>query len=296
MQNTIETELKQKVIAAILAGRQNFGGNDAQYAKSLKINGSIYSQFKNGKTDASLLSKANWITLARHFVIAVGGDVEWVTARTSTYDTITSQLQFCAENSLSAIFCDEADIGKTHTAKEFVKRTRNAVLIDCAQYKTKQLLVRAIAQAYGIDTAGNYHDCKSNLVYYLKTLDKPIVVLDEFGDLVYEAFLEIKALWNATEGACGWYAMGADGLKVKIERGRTGKKVGFAEFFRRFGNRYQSVVPAGKDDKAAFYTGQVVAFLKANLPATADLQRLTARCNGSLTRARIEVLKLKKAA
>ncbi len=41
----------------------------------------------------------------------------------------------------------------------------------------------------------------------------PLVVLDEAGDLQYEAFLELKALWNATEMCCGWYMMGADGLR-----------------------------------------------------------------------------------
>jgi hypothetical protein len=296
MQNTIETELKKKVLEAIVADKLTFAGSEAQHAKSLGINGSVYSQLKNGKNDAALLSKAAWITLARRFDIAIGSQMTFTTANTTVYETIATQMQFCAENSLSAVFCDESDIGKTHTAKEVVKRTRNAVYIDCSYYKTKQLLVRAIAQSYGIDSAGSYHECKSNLVYYIKTLDRPLIVLDEFGDLVYEAFLEIKALWNATEGACAWYALGADGLKVKIERGRNGKKVGFTEFFRRFGNRYQSVVPAGKDDKHAFKTNLVVAFLKANLPAGADIQKILPRCNNSLTRAKIEVLKFKKAA
>lgn len=296
MQNSIDLELKTKVVSAIIKDKEIFGGSEKQHAKSLNINGAVYSQLKNGKIDGNLLSKAAWITLARHFEIAIGNNLAWVTARTPVYDTISTQMKFCAENSQSAVFCDEADIGKTHTAKDFIKRTKNAVYIDCSQCKTKQLLVRTIAQAFGIDGTGRYNECKNNLVYYIKTLDKPFIALDEFGDLNYDAFLEIKALWNATEGACGWYALGADGLKVKLERGRNGKKIGFTEFFRRFGKKYQSVVPVGKDDKNAFYTNLVAAFLKANLPATADLQKTLLKCNDSLTRAKMEVLKLRTAA
>ena len=42
-------------------------------------------------------------------------------------------------------------------------------------------------------------------------------------------FLELKALWNATERCCAWYMMGADGLKEKINRAIEGKKVGYTE-------------------------------------------------------------------
>jgi len=39
-----------------------------------------------------------------------------------------------------------------------------------------------------------------DLVFYLKTLPYPLIIFDEAGDLQYDAFLEIKALWNATGG------------------------------------------------------------------------------------------------
>ena len=60
---------------------------------------------------------------------------------------------------------------------------------------------------------GRYSDVYEDLVAYLRTIDTPLVILDEAGDLQYEAFLELKALWNATERCCAWYMMGADGLK-----------------------------------------------------------------------------------
>jgi DNA transposition AAA+ family ATPase len=296
MSNTIQTDLKEKVGAAIKASKENFAGSENQHAKALRINGAVYSLLKNNKIEGNILSVGEWIRLARELDVTIGNEIKWKIAKTTVYETISAQMKFCAENSQSAVFCDDADIGKTFTAKDFVKRTKNAVYIDCSLNKTKQLLVRAIAQAYGIDSTGKYQEYKDNLIYYIKTLEQPLIALDEFGDLSYDAFLEIKALWNATENYCAWYVLGADGLRVKIERGRNCKKIGYTEFFRRFGKKYQSVVPVGKDDKEQFYANLIAAVLKVNLPANSNLQKVIKSCNESLTRAKMEVKKLTKAA
>ena len=74
--------------------------------------------------------------------------------------------------------------------------------VDCSQVKSKQRLIRYIAHEFGISTNGRYVDVYDDLVFYLKTLEAPLVILDEAGDLQYEAFLELKALWNATERCC----------------------------------------------------------------------------------------------
>ncbi len=72
-----------------------------------------------------------------------------------------------------------------------------------------------------------------------------LIIIDEAGDLDYPAFLELKAFWNATEGSCGWFMIGADGLRTKIESGIHSRRVGFREIFSRFSESYASVVPVG---------------------------------------------------
>lgn len=103
------------------------------------------------------------------------------------------------------------NIGKTFTAKAYVKQHKHAVYVDCSQVKTKLKLIRYIAKEFGVTSNGRYSDVYEDLVAYLRTIDTPLVILDEAGDLQYEAFLELKALWNATERCCAWYMMGADG-------------------------------------------------------------------------------------
>lgn len=237
----ITTEQKQKILAAVKLNRANYP-SDAKHAASLGISTSVYSSIKNGQTDKAL-SDANWIGIARRLGVSLKGEMEWKPAKTATFEYITAQLEFSQQSSLSGIMCDMPNIGKTFTARYYVAHHRNAAYIDCSQVKTKLKLIRKIASEFGVDGKGRYSDVYDDLVYYLRSMDTPLIILDEAGDLQYEAFLELKALWNATERCCAWYMMGADGLKEKINRSIECKKVGYTEMLSRYGDRYSKVTP-----------------------------------------------------
>ena len=108
---------------------------------------------------------------------------EWKTAATPVFQFITAQLEMCQKNSMSAMLCDLSDIGKTYTAQHYAKTHRNAVYVDCSQVKSKTRLIRTIAKSFGVGSTGRFTDVYEDLVYYLKTLPDPLVILDEAGDL-----------------------------------------------------------------------------------------------------------------
>lgn len=287
----ITTEIKKKIVEAVKERRRNYA-SDVKMSVALGISGSQFSRIKNGDIDG-VLSDANWISIARKLDVQFGNNVELVTAATPVYLFITGQLNACQQFSLSGILCDIADIGKTYAAKCYVKEHRNAWYIDCSQNKTKQKLVRAIAKEAGLNHTGRYAEMYEDLMFYLRSVPTPLIILDEAGDLDYPAFLELKAMWNATERACGWYMMGADGLKAKIERNLAHRKVGYTEILSRMGNRFQKVTPDGTD-KEDFIKQQVALIGKAN--GVADVQKLYAKTGGSLRRIYIEIQKLKQEA
>ena len=295
----ITTQLKERVIAALAERRINFAGTDTKFATSIGIHYSAYSRIKSGNTEL-LLSDAIWISLARLLELNLGNDPKWITAKTPVFEFITGQLEFCQENHTARLMCDFSDIGKTYTAKQYVKETKNAVYIDCAQVKTKQKLVRYIAKEFGVGHTGKYSDVYADLVFYLRTLPNPLIILDEAGDLDYPAFLELKALWNATERVCGWYMMGADGLKEKMRRSIDCKKVGYTELFSRYGSRYQKASPDGSEDFKQFKVVHAAMIIKANISATStgsvgdkvNIQQLIVKCDYSLRRIADELRKI----
>ena len=275
---------KQKILGAIAANRANYP-SDAKHAASLGITTSVYSAVKNGQTD-KVLSDANWIGIARRLGVNLRGEMEWKAAKTATFEYITAQLEFSQQSSLSAILCDIPNIGKTFTARYYVQNHKNAVYIDCSQVKTKLKLVRKIAAEFGVDSKG---------LYYLRSIDNPLIILDEAGDLQYEAFLELKALWNATERCCAWYMMGADGLKEKINRSIECKKVGYTEMLSRYGDRYSKVTPDDGKEREAFLTTQARIVAKVNAPEGADIAQIVRKTRGGLRRVYTEIEKLKMA-
>ena len=287
--------MKKKVLAAMAAARENFAGSDAKFAVSLGINSAQYSRIKNGETER-VLSDQNWISLARHLGVNLNDAPEWKTAATPVFQFITAQLEMCQKNSMSAMLCDLSDIGKTYTAQHYAKTHRNAVYVDCSQVKSKTRLIRTIAKSFGVGSTGRFTDVYEDLVYYLKTLPDPLVILDEAGDLYYEAFLEIKAMWNATDGVCGWYMMGADGLKAKIQRAIENKKVGYTELFSRFGKRYGTVIPIEASERLQVTQATAMMIIKANCKEGTDAGAILRRTMGddgmpSLRRIHKELMK-----
>lgn len=277
----ITPQLKQKTIAALAQARELFSGSDAKFAISIGLNASQYNRIKNGDTDR-VLSDASWISLARHMSVQAD-NVTWVTAQTPIYQFITQQLAFCQANSASRQLCDVPDIGKTHSAKEYAKQNKNCVYVDCSQVKSKQKLIRFIAKAFGVGYTGKYTEVYEDLVFYIRSMSvKPLIILDEAGDLTYEADLEIKALWNAVEGLCAWYKMGADGLRRKFERRIIAKKVGYTELHSRFGNKYQKATPDGESELKEFKMAHAAMIIKANFPAGIDINKTMAAADFTL--------------
>lgn len=263
-------EFKEKVRQAILADRENFGGSDAAYAKTLGINSSAYSRLKGGETDR-ILSDSNWIAIGNQLQVTMRENT-WKVARTKVYNEIEDNLRECQDKSQSMILVDDCGIGKTFCARHITRRMRNAFFIDCSQAKTRIPFVKLLARTLGVDDKGKHIDVKSTIKYALNVLETPLIVLDEAGDLDYSTLLIIKELWNSSEGNVGWYMMGADGLRSKMQKGINNHKVGFAELFSRFSEKFITLVPTGKEDRRAFYTqliGDVAIANTAKVPVNA---------------------------
>ena len=287
----ISKEIKQKIVAGIKENLKNYP-SQVKMANVLRIDKSQMSRILKGDIE-QVLSDSKWVHIARKLNITLKDSDKWNVAKTPVFNFIYTQLKACKEHSIALLLCDSADIGKTFTAKVFTREHKNTVYIDCSQVPTKQRLVRKIASEFGLDSNGRFYEVRQDLIDYLNNfIEKPLIILDEAGDLDDKAFREIKGLWNATEENCGWYMMGADGLKAKIDRRLHLKKVGYTEVFSRFGNKYQKIIPDGKNEREEILMAQVNAVAKAN-NYNGDIRKLYAKTKGSLRRVKIELKKQK---
>lgn len=273
----LTTEFKQRVLQQLMIVRQRYSGTDAAFATQWGINNSVYSQLKNGKPTDGLLRDVQWLQLGRELGVSPNERV-WNTAKTDVFKQIQNEVQFCKANAKAMIFVDDCEIGKTHTAKYLSRTVENCFYVDASQAKTRTAFIRLLAKAVGAEGTGRYLDVKANLKYYLQMLPNPVVIIDEAGDLEYPAFLELKELWNATDGYCGWYMIGADGLRAKIERGINNRKVGYREIFSRYSGKFRKVTPNERSERQAFYKNLVTAVLTANCPHKELIPELVKKC------------------
>ncbi len=284
----LTVEFKQKVREAMIEHRANRGGSNADFAKSLGINGSVYSRIVNKGTLDKMLSDSKWIQIGRMLDVSTNTN-NWKVAETSIYREINSALQFCQEYTKSMVLADDCGIGKTFCTRHIIKSMKNAFYIDCSQAKTKSLFIRLLAKTLGVDDKGRYADVKADVKYYINLLEKPLIVLDEAGDLDYKAFVEIKELWNGTKSA--WFMMGADGLQAKINRGINNKTVGYAEIFSRFSDEFVRLVPQGKDDRQAFYKRLLSDVAVVNCEDSTKIDKMVRQClNKETTLRHLEIL------
>lgn len=267
-------EFKTKVKEALKERFEASGSTDKGFAGTMNMLPTQWDRVKVGNF-YNVLTDGQWIALARKCGLDLNGNTQWKTAITPVYKKIYAQLKKCQTEGISSIFCDEAGIGKSYTAKQYAKENKYAMYVDCSQVKSKSRLVRMMAEKFGCECTGRYRDIYMDLVNFINSAaQNPIIILDEAGDLDYPAFLELKALWNATEGACAWYMMGADGLKAKMDRCIDSKRVGYTELFSRYGKRYQRATPQGTKEYKEFSIECATKIIKANAPEGTNVQEV----------------------
>ncbi|MCZ2393384.1 MAG: ATP-binding protein [Chitinophagales bacterium] len=272
----ITPEFREEIIQAIFANRESFSGSDAKYAKSLGFDGTIYSRLKGGERE-KLLGEEKYIDIAMKLNVEPQTR-KWKTVRTKVFDVIEEQIRFCQTNSKSMMLVDDTGIGKTYTAKYLSRQLQNCFYIDCSQAKGMTEFIRHMARTCGVEDKGRLTDIKNRIKYTLKVLPTPIVILDEAGDLSDRTFLEVKEIWNATEGQAGWYMMGAEGLQNKVQRNINNRKPGFAEIFSRFGERYGAITPQNHKERIEFYTELIRDVLSANMQDKSKLSSIVNKC------------------
>lgn len=259
----ITKQFQDKVVDALKDKREKFGLSDKQFAISMGIDPAVFSQLKNGKRE-KLLSPNNWLTLGLELGVTMNKR-RWNTVETDVFKQISDDILFCKAYSKSRIFVDNCGIGKTHTAKYMASTQKNVFYIDCTQCSKKTAFVRTLARVVGVELNGKLVDIKERTKYYLSLLDHPVIIIDEAGALEKSALGLVQEYWNATENICGWYMMGANALRNKIQTGVEKDRDYFAELFSRFSDKFDSIVPTERTEKREFYKKLLTDVIAANV-------------------------------
>ena len=276
MEKELSLELCNAIAEAIIAKKELHGGSIDAYAKSLGISASIFSRLKKGER-TNLIKPDKWLAIGRKLGVQIG-TTTWRPVETDVYLEMQDDFSYCQQNAKALLLVDDCGIGKTYCARILIAKMHNAFYVDASQAKSKRLFIQALAREVGISTNATLAETLEDLRYYINALGGCFICIDEAGDLDYQAFLELKALINGTIGRCGWYMMGADGLRAKIQSGIKHRKVGYREIFDRFAARFRSITPDTKEERQAFYKKLFTDVAYQNLDDKNQLNAVIAKC------------------
>ena len=202
----------------------------------------------------------------------------WRMARTDVFNMIEQYVDFCKEYSKAMMFVDECAIGKTYSALYLSRNRKNCFYLDATQCRSRRSFILHLARCIGSDE-GTVEEMEDSIKYTLCNIPSPVVIIDEAGALSYAALESLHGLWNGTENMCGWFMMGSDGLRTKLQNGKgRSRKNSFKELFSRFSSKYYSIVPTGKDDRLLFYRRLITDVLSVNVSDREMVKKVVNMC------------------
>lgn len=227
-QEKIQTvEALERMIS--IKGSQNKLANDMP-----GVSAATLSQMRNHNWE--LIANEMWRKVGAYVGVSATG---WNFAETRNAMELSKFFADAQHFALVLAVTGKAGSGKTETAKKYEVENKNAFLLSCNEYWDKRWFLRELLAKMGRDHAGlTLPEMMQKSVLLLKSLDSPLIVLDEADKLADNVLLFFITLYNELENHCGIVLMATHFLEKRIRRGVAMEKKGYREIYSRVGLRF----------------------------------------------------------
>ena len=261
-------------------------GSQNQVAAGMPgVSAGTLSQMRNHNWD--LISDEMWRKVAKYVGVAASG---WNYAPTRNSLELELFFNDSQKDSLVIAITGKSEAGKSETAKKYESENKNVFLLSCNEYWDKRWFLRELLSKMGKDHAGmTLPEMMHKAVLMLKSLEKPIIILDEADKLADNVLLFFITLYNALEDHCGIVLMATNFLEKRIRRGVAMEKKGYREIYSRVGLRFIELENTSYSD--------VEKICKANgVEDPATIRAISKDCDGDVRRVRRLIFSHKRAA
>ncbi len=260
-------------------------GSQNQVAAGMPgVSAGTLSQMRNHNWD--LISDEMWRKVAKYVGVAASG---WNYAPTRNSVELELFFNDSQKDSLVIAITGKSGAGKSETAKKYESENKNVFLLSCNEYWDKRWFLRELLSKMGKDHAGmTLPEMMHKAVLMLKSLEKPIIILDEADKLADNVLLFFITLYNALEDHCGIVLMATNFLEKRIRRGVAMEKKGYREIYSRVGLRFIELENTSYSD--------VEKICKANgVEDPATIRAISKDCDGDVRRVRRLIFSHKRA-
>lgn len=243
----------------------------------------------------SQMRNHNWDNIAEEMwrkVAAYSGSSSnnWNHAETNPAIELNKFFTDGQAHSLVMAITAKSGTGKSHLAKKFESENKNVFLLSCNEYWDKRWFLRELLAKMGKDHAGlTLPEMMYKATQLLKSLESPLIIMDEADKLADNVLLFFITLYNDLENHCGIIIMATHFLEKRIRRGVAMEKKGYREIYSRVGLRFIELEP--------ITFGDVEKVCNANgIDDIAIIRSIYKDCDGDLRRVRRLIFAYKRAA
>lgn len=214
----------------------------------------------------------------------------WNYAPTKNSVELLQFFQDSQNHSLVIAITGKAGSGKTETAKKYESENKNVFMLSCNEYWDKRWFLRELLAKMGKDHAGlTLPEMMYKTVQLLKSIEKPIIIMDEADKLADNVLLFFITLYNELENHCGIVLMATQYLEKRVKRGAAMEKKGYREIYSRVGLRFIELDSTTYSD--------IEKVCKANgIDDSSTIRTISKDCDGDIRRVRRLIFANKRAA
>ncbi len=260
------------------------GSQNKVAAGMTSVSAAILSQMRNHNWES--ISDEMWRKVAKYVGVTSNG---WNYAETRNSKDLLQFFNDSQQFSLVLAITGKAGAGKSESAKKYEAENKNAFLLSCNEYWDKRWFLRELLGKMGKDHAGlTLPEMMQKAVLLLKSLENPIIILDEADKLADNVLLFFITLYNALENHCGIVLMATHFLEKRIRRGVATEKRGYREIYSRVGLRFIELENTSYSDVEKICTVN-------GIDDTAIIRTISKDCDGDVRRVRRLIFSNKRA-
>ena len=258
-------------------------GSQNKAANVIGISAATVSKVLAGEW--SLIKESMWRTIAAQIGIK---KKQWITVETSVYKRVMKVLQDAQEESLCFAVCAEAGSGKSLALKAYAEENEEVFVLSCSEYWNKKMFLSELLRVMGKASEGmTVGEMMDDAIRELKSMDYPLLVLDEADKLSDNVLYFFITLYNRLEDECGIVLMATSFLQKRIEKGYRTNRKGYRELYSRVGRKIVTLGNTTATDIAEVCIANGVEEKRL-------IKQITEDCDGDLRRVRRMVFGAKK--
>jgi len=283
----MDTIKKQGITNKLRNYCERYGSQNRASASLKGVSASTISQILSGKTE--LVSDVMWRSIAAQIGYS---DDNWEPVETRDFKLLLRFFNDAKEdaNPMVLAITGNAGTGKTFAARHYADNNKHVYMLCCAEFWTRKVFLQELLTAMGLDYRGySLNEMMSEAVHFLKTDDRPLLILDEADKLTDQVLYFFITLYNRLENECGIVLLATNHLEKRLRGALRLNKKGYAEIWSRVGRKCIELKGVGAAD--------IVAICEANgITSAKDIESIIEDSESDLRRVRRKIQVFRKSA